>query len=123
MPVRFSNNISTTLATGITSSDTTIQLASTTGLPTLATSSDYFYLTIDTDTASNPTREVIKVTAVNTGTNELTVVRAQDSTSAASFNSGTKVELRVNAGVLNDVVDTAQVEASATAVALAIALG
>lgn len=92
-------------------------------MPTLATSSDYFYLTIDTDTASNPTREVIKVTAVNTGTNELTVVRAQDSTSAASFNSGTKVELRVNAGVLNDVVDTAQVEASATAVAIAIALG
>jgi len=107
MAVKFSNNYSTTLSAGINSTTTTVVVQSVSGLPTLGVG-DYTYLTIDTDTAT-PTLEVIKVTAVNAGTNTLTVVRGQDGTTAASFSTGTKVELRVNAALLNDLSDEASV--------------
>lgn len=105
MAVKFSNNFSTFLSGGITASDTTITLQSVSGLPTLG-AGDYTYLTIDSDTVS-PTLEIVKVTAVNTGTGEVTVTRAQDGTTAASFSSGAKVELRLTAILLNDVSDEA----------------
>jgi hypothetical protein len=105
MAVKFSNNFSTFLSGGITASDTTITLQSVSGLPTLG-SGDYTYLTIDSDTVS-PTLEIVKVTAVNTGTGEVTVTRAQDGTTASSFSSGAKVELRLTAILLNDVSDEA----------------
>jgi hypothetical protein len=101
MAVKFSNNFSTFLSGGITASDTTITLQSVSGLPTLG-SGDHTYLTIDSDTVS-PTLEIVKVTAVNTGTGEVTVTRAQDGTTASSFSSGAKVELRLTAILLNDL--------------------
>ena len=107
MAVKFSNNFSTSLAVAASSTATTLELASVTGLPTLG-SGDYTYLTIDTDTVS-PTIEVVKVTAVNTGTNEITVTRGQDNTTASAFDAGTKVELRLTSILLNDVSDEASV--------------
>ena len=107
MAVKFSNNFSTSLAAAASSTATTLELASVTGLPTLG-SGDYTYLTIDTDTAS-PTIEVVKVTAINTGTNEITVTRGQDNTTASAFDAGTKVELRLTSILLNDVSDEASV--------------
>ena len=107
MAVKFSNNFSTFLSGNITASDTTITLQSVSGLPTLG-AGDYTYLTIDSDTVS-PTLEIVKVTAVNTGTGEITVTRAQDGTTASSFSSGAKVELRLTAVLLNDVSDEASV--------------
>jgi len=105
MAVKFSNNFSTELASAITSSATSIQLLSVSGLPTLG-AGDYTYLTIDTDTAS-PTIEVVKVTAINTSTKVVTVVRGQDGTTASAFGAGIKVELRLNAALLNDVATEA----------------
>lgn len=107
MAVKFSNNFSTFLSGNITASDTTITLQSVSGLPTLG-AGDYTYLTIDSDTVA-PTLEIVKVTAVNTGTGEITVTRAQDGTTASSFSSGAKVELRLTAVLLNDVSDEASV--------------
>jgi len=106
MAVKFANNVSTTLSTAINATQTTISVADASGLPTLS-SGDYIYLTIDTDTIS-PTIEVVKVTGVSTNT--LTVVRGQDGTTASSFSSGVKVELRVTAAALDDISSAADTE-------------
>ena len=106
MAVKFANNVSTALSAAINATQTTISVADASGLPTLS-SGDYVYLPIDTDTDS-PTREVVKVTAVSS--NDLTVVRGQDDTTASSFSSGTKVELRVTAASLSDISSAADTE-------------
>jgi len=106
MAVKFANNVSTTLSAAINATQTTISVADASGLPTLS-SGDYIYLTIDTDTNS-PTIEVVKVTAISS--NDLTVVRGQDGTTASSFSSGTKVELRVTAAALDDISSAADTE-------------
>jgi hypothetical protein len=100
MAVKFSNNFSTVLVSSISSSATVIELQSVSGLPTLA-AGDHTYLTFDTDTNS-PTIEIVKVTAINAGTNEITVVRGQDNTSASAFAAGTAVELRMCAILLSE---------------------
>lgn len=107
MAVKFSNNFSTFLSSSITSSDTTITLQSVTGLPTLS-SGDYLYLTLDSGGVT-PVIEVIKVTAIDVGAKQLTAVRAQDGTTASSFTSSAKAELRLTAALLNDVSDEASV--------------
>ena len=106
MAVKFANNVSTTLSAAINATQTTISVADASGLPTLS-SGDYVYLTIDTDTTT-PTIEVVKVTAVSS--NDLTVVRGQDGTTASSFSNGTKVELRVTAAALDDISSAADTE-------------
>ena len=106
MAVKFANNVSTTLSAAINATQTTISVADASGLPTLS-SGDYVYLTIDTDTTT-PTIEVVKVTAISS--NDLTVVRGQDGTTASSFSSGTKVELRVTAAALDDISSAADTE-------------
>ena len=112
MAVKFANNVSTTLTSAINATQTTISVADASGLPSLS-SGDYIYLTIDTDTAS-PTLEVVKVTAVSS--NDLTVVRGQDGTTASSFSAGVKVELRVTAAALGDISSQAQTAADTESV-------
>lgn len=115
MAVKFSNNASTTLAASISSSATTITLASSTGseFPTLGTD-EYFYATL---VNSSNQLEVVKVTARSGDT--LTVVRGQEDTTARSYTAGDLIELRLTAQGINDVVTNA----SAEAVAFSIALG
>ena len=114
MAVKFANNVSTTLSSAINATQTTISVADASGLPSLS-SGDYIYLTIDTDTAS-PTLEVVKVTAVSS--NDLTVVRGQDGTTASSFSAGVKVELRVTAAALGDISSQAQTAADTESVSI-----
>jgi hypothetical protein len=94
MPIKLKNNAVGYLATAITASDVGLVLQAGNGaaFPTLA-SGDYFYATL---ISSGGTTEIVKVTARVSDT--MTVVRAQESTSANSFAVGTKVELRVTAG-------------------------
>lgn len=105
MAVKFSNNAVTTLSSAITASATTIAVADASSFPTLG-SGDFTYVTIDADSAT-PKREVVKVTAISS--NNLTVVRGQDDTTASSFDAGVKVELRLTAALLNSVSDEASV--------------
>ena len=94
----FTNNAATTLASAINSTVTSLSVASGTGtlFPTL-TGSQYFYCTLATNAG---TVEIVKVTARSTDT--FTIVRGQDGTSAVSWSSGDKVELRLtNADLLN----------------------
>ena len=97
--MKFTNNATTTLASGINSSATSLTVATGTGVlfPTLS-AGDYFYCTLAN---TSGIVEIIQVTARSTDT--FTVVRGQDNTSAASWNTGDKVELRIVAAVLNDI--------------------
>lgn len=98
MGMKFANNATTTLASGINSSVTSLTVATGTGslFPTLG-AGDYFYCTLSNVVGGI---EIVKVTARSTDT--FTIVRGQDNTTATSWNSGDKVELRLVAASLND---------------------
>ena len=97
---QFTNNAASTLASGITAGDTSITVAAGTGgaFPTL-TGSQFCYCTLQNTAGS--VVEIVKVTARSGDV--FTVVRAQDNTSASSFSTGDKFELRLTAGELTEL--------------------
>jgi len=103
MTALFKNNAYSTLASGVTDSATTLSLASGQGtrFPS-PTGADYFYATL-IDTSNN--LEIIKVTTRSTDT--LTIVRGQESTSARAFSTSDRIELRITAAGLGDIVSAA----------------
>ena len=100
MVMKFTNNATSTLAAGIASGATSLSVASGDGskFPTLG-AGDYFYCTLAN---TGGTVEIIKVTA-RSGDSFSTIVRGQDNTSAAAWNVGDKVELRLVSASLNDI--------------------
>lgn len=99
MPRIYVNNFSTTLSAAIVSTGaTSITITSATGLPTLSTG-EYYLLTIDDST----NREIVKVTS-RSGTT-LTIVRAQEGTTANTFVNGTAIEMRDTAASYNNIDD------------------
>jgi len=97
---QFTNNAASTLASGITAASTSITVATGTGgaFPTL-TGSQFCYCTLQNTAGS--VVEIVKVTARSGDT--FTVVRGQDNTSASSFSTGDKFELRLTAGELTEL--------------------
>lgn len=101
MGIQLKNNASGTLATAVNASDTGIVLTTGNGASFPALSAgDYFYATLE---STGGTSEIIKVT-VRSG-DSLTVVRAQEGTTAQSFAAGSRIELRVTAQSVLDAVD------------------
>jgi len=98
MGIKFANSAFATLAAGINSSVTSITLTTGQGarFPSLA-GGDYFYATL-IDTSNN--LEIVKCTARSTDV--LTVVRGQESTTARSFATGDRIELRVTAAGITE---------------------
>ena len=96
MAVKYTNNAKSTLASGINSSVTSASVADGSVFPSLG-AGEYFYITFD-DGSNN---EIAKVTARSGNT--LTIVRAQDNTTARAFSSGDSAELRVIAAVLTEI--------------------
>jgi len=98
MTVKWTNNATTTIASGISSGDTSITLAGSTGalFPTLG-AGDYFYGTLNN---ANNDIEIVKVTGRSGDV--LTVVRGQEGTSAAAWIGGDKFELRPTAAGFTD---------------------
>jgi len=96
MTIVLKNNVSSTLTTPISASDTGLAVADGDQFPSL-TGAEYFYATLMSPAG---TTEIIKVTA--RAGNALTVVRAQDGTSAAGFAAGALVEMRVTAASILD---------------------
>ena len=106
MSVLFSNNASTTLSAGVGDSATSITVADGSVFPAIS-GSDYAYLTLEVD--SDPTlKEIVKCTARSGNT--LTIVRAQDGTSARTFSTADKCELRLTAAGLSDVATQADTD-------------
>jgi hypothetical protein len=99
MVMKFTNNAVSTLAAGITNTATSMSVLAGTGLlfPVLG-AGDYFYCTLAT---IGGVVEIIKVTARSVDT--FTITRGVDNTSAVSWITGDKVELRLVAAVLNDL--------------------
>jgi len=89
----FKNNASTTLSAALSSSATSITVADATKLPSI-TGDEYFFCSID----DGSNIEIVKVTGVSSNT--LTIVRAQDNTTAQTFSSGDIIEQRLTAAVL-----------------------
>ena len=108
MGVKVTNNAFGTISAGINSSATTVTLDSGQGarFPTLG-GSDHFYGTL-IDTSNNV--EIIKVTARST--DSMTVVRAQDNTSARAFSIGDRFELRPTAKLFEDIQSDALIDNS-----------
>lgn len=108
MTIKFTNNATTTLASGINSSVTSLAVASGTGtlFPSLS-GSDVFYATLANLAG---TVEIVKVTARSTDT--FTIVRGQDGTTATSWSAGDKVELRPTAAGLAAMVQTTDIGVS-----------
>ena len=103
MPIKFTNFATSTVANvgGIGSGDLSVDVQPGDGAlyPSLA-GSEYFYCVL-IDTSGN--REIVKVTARATDT--LTIVRAQDNTSARAFAENDKIELRVTAAAMEMIRD------------------
>lgn len=99
MAIKFANNATTTLASGIVSTDTTITVAgSSGGLFPSAGSEDYFYATL-VNSANDI--EIVKVTARSGDV--MTVLRGQDGTVALDWIGGDRFELRLTARALVDI--------------------
>lgn len=101
--LRFSNNASSTLAAGITSTETALTLASGGGANFVALATGDWQMATLENTSGG--LEIIKITA-RSGDN-LTVVRGQESTAALDFAVGTVVEARLTAGPLGTFTNNA----------------
>lgn len=101
MGIKVANNAFGTLAAGINSSATSITLTTGQGarFPSLG-AGDYFYATL-IDTSNN--LEIVKVTARSTDV--LTVVRAQESTTARAYVAGDRIEIRLTAATFLDATN------------------
>lgn len=95
----FANNAATTTVGATSSGATAISVANGAAFPS-PSGGDYFIATlIGLDVNGNENSwEIVKCTA-RSG-NALTVVRAQEGTSAAAWPAGSRIELRVTAGAL-----------------------
>ena len=98
MPAKFTNNATATLAASLSTSSTSITVTTSQGalFPTLG-AGEYFYGTL---TNSSNNIEIVKVTARASDT--LTAVRAQEGTTALTWNAADKLELRITAADLNN---------------------
>jgi len=109
MAVLFGNYVQTTITGSVAASATTIPVTSTSGMPS-AGGADYFYLTLFR--VSDSALEVVKCTAI-IGLN-LTVVRAQDGTTALDLVNNDRCELWLNKGGLGDLRTESQARANHT---------
>jgi hypothetical protein len=98
--IQFTNFARSTLAVGAAGGAVTLTLAAGTGsrFPALS-GAQYFYLTLEN---ASLVREIVRVTARSGDT--LTVVRAQDNTTAQTWNAGDVASLRLNAKAIEEAV-------------------
>lgn len=101
----FTNNATTTLASGITSTATALTVATGAGalFPSPPANSGQYFIATIVKAGNSAVYEVIKCTARTTDT-FTTIVRAQEGTTAQAWNSGDTVALLVTAGDLGGFV-------------------
>ena len=103
----FANNVNTTLAAAVTSSSTTLTLASSNHLPSSIPSGSYLALTLN-DAATRSVFEIVYATSVSGST--VTVIRGQEGTAAQNWQVGDYIYASNTAGILSSF---APVEGSA----------
>jgi len=105
-----SNNYLTTLNGGITNVASTLVVSTITGFPTIGAG-----VTCNLTIQNGSTIEIVQCTSNSTTT--ITIVRAQEGTSASAFASGSTVSLRPTADSLDRKQDMASGTSTATATA------
>lgn len=100
MGLKVANSAFGTLAASISDTDTTIAMQGGDGdrFPVLG-GGDYFYATL-IDVSNN--LEVVKVTARSTDT--LVVERGQDGTTAKPYNANDRIEMRLTASIIDEIL-------------------
>ena len=103
MGIVFKNNAKTTLSSAVNNSTTTIPVTEGSVFPAvnLSGAGTFFLLTLDDETNN----EIVKVTSCSgaSGNINLTVIRAQEGTTARAFDSGDKAELRFTSGTIDEI--------------------
>ena len=103
MGIVFKNNAKTTLSSAVNNSTTTIPVTEGSVFPAvnLSGAGTFFLLTLDDETNN----EIVKVTSCSgaSGNINLTVIRAQEGTTARAFASGDKAELRFTSGTIDEI--------------------
>ncbi|OYV52110.1 MAG: hypothetical protein B7X10_00260 [Burkholderiales bacterium 21-58-4] len=100
---QWANNVNTTLAAAITNTQTTITLASSSGLPSSIPAGVYLPITLN-DVATRSVFEVLYATAVSGAT--LTVIRGQEGTTPQAWNTGDYAYSTISAGSLSSLLPT-----------------
>lgn len=103
MPQLFKNNVSGVLASQLLAAGTSMALVDATNFP--SPGSDHYLVTLIglNGNGQESSWEIVKVTGKSGNT--LTVVRAQESTSAATWPAATRVEMRLTAGSMESKQD------------------
>lgn len=111
MNLLFANNASTTLASGINATATTLVVASGTGgeFPVITDASMGFYMTLK-DAATQLTNEIVLCTA--RAGDACTIVRGQQGTTAVTWNAGDIVAQLVTKGDLQNMIQPDQLQAA-----------
>ena len=120
MTIKFTNNAETLLSTSsLGTGDTSVAVDDGSVFPALS-SGEFFYATLIRADALT-TREIVKVTARSGNT--LTIVRAQDNTSALTFSADDLIELRIVAATLESLQAADELTTGDAAVTLATSAG
>ena len=120
MTIKFTNNAETLLSTSsLGTGDTSVAVDDGSVFPALS-SGEFFYATLIRADALT-TREIVKVTARSGNT--LTIVRAQDNTSALTFSADDLIELRIVAATLESLKAADELTTGDAAVTLATSVG
>jgi len=105
-----SNFVRGTADAAVGTDDTTISVADASIFPDPATDGEYNVVIWDANSFPRPDQdadvEIIRVTARDTGADELTVTRAQEMTSAAAHPEGSAIHLSPTAKMFSDVEST-----------------
>lgn len=99
IPFIFANNVKTTLGAALTSSATTMTVASSAGFPSI--SAGQYLPVVLRDAATNLVVEVVYATAITGAT--LTIVRGQDGTTAQTWGIGDIVQITATANTLESL--------------------
>lgn len=106
---KFANNFHDALTAQLLVAGSSAFISATkAGLLTFDTADDYYLLTLLGATAYNPEPadvEIVKVTAANGSTGELTIERAQEGTSAQQWEIDDIISLRISADGLTNIKD------------------
>ncbi|MCM8530665.1 MAG: hypothetical protein NE330_05840, partial [Lentisphaeraceae bacterium] len=106
MPQVFSNYFETRFTEELDVGATTVTVQSVANMPTI-TGDEYFYLTIHSTT----TREIVKVTNVDTPSLTLTIERGLDGTTALTWPNSSKIAFMVCRIMLNEIKSDAEAAA------------
>ena len=104
------NFVRGTADAAIASGDSTISVADASIFPDPATDGEFNVVIWNASNFPRPDQdgdaEIVRVTARDTGTNELTVTRAQEMTTAAAHPDGSAIHLSPTAKMFSDIEDT-----------------